>query len=538
MAPGFFSKLVKPQSGSRPERDNSLGLSQSRPHSPSPVRRGTDESARARARALSTPDPHRSHPSFTVTPPLPNASNVSLSPEPSVTVIPPSPRSHTSSIQTDSDIVVTPQNTEQEHSPRRKPPSLINLDQSMVSVTDADMPTPTPASSKTLGVKSSTRSLTPSSSTGNLRDRVRNVVSSRSSSRPRTNQTEPPIPTTPLQTMPHRAATVSTETQPTADFQTQPRMANGTDPIMFPGDSITGINEVQTSPTSSASMSQGRAFTIASSNPALPPESQFLSPVRDSDSVSISSTASGRKRRLWRRSSTSTPQASPKRKTTGLASAIVSSMSGSGGTSNSSTAVPSPPPASPPRRSNSKVKRSPALSGHHAAASQSSLDSNSLQLSPQTMRLRQDSLSARPLEHESGSASSADGHDAESEGDDSEDDELLAELNDGDIPVTGFAVASNKRNADFHELFRTIPEGDYLIEGVSSVLRLASHELLMHFQTTVVPCSARSSFKAAYISQRTTSVSMPISLVGSLTYVASRLIHNRAHPIVAHRPNL
>ena len=33
------------------------------------------------------------------------------------------------------------------------------------------------------------------------------------------------------------------------------------------------------------------------------------------------------------------------------------------------------------------------------------------------------------------------------------------------IPVTGFAVASHKRNADFHELFPTVPEGDYLIEG-------------------------------------------------------------------------
>lgn len=31
--------------------------------------------------------------------------------------------------------------------------------------------------------------------------------------------------------------------------------------------------------------------------------------------------------------------------------------------------------------------------------------------------------------------------------------------------VTGFAVASSRRNADFHELFRSIPEGDYLIEG-------------------------------------------------------------------------
>ena len=30
------------------------------------------------------------------------------------------------------------------------------------------------------------------------------------------------------------------------------------------------------------------------------------------------------------------------------------------------------------------------------------------------------------------------------------------ELGDDDIPVTGFAVASNKRNANFHELFPTI----------------------------------------------------------------------------------
>ena len=32
------------------------------------------------------------------------------------------------------------------------------------------------------------------------------------------------------------------------------------------------------------------------------------------------------------------------------------------------------------------------------------------------------------------------------------------ELGDDDIPVTGFAVASNKRNP-------TVPESDYLIEG-------------------------------------------------------------------------
>ena len=48
------------------------------------------------------------------------------------------------------------------------------------------------------------------------------------------------------------------------------------------------------------------------------------------------------------------------------------------------------------------------------------------------------------------------------------------ELGDDDIPVTGFAVASNKRNADFHELFPTVPEGDYLIEGGWFVLYVPS----------------------------------------------------------------
>lgn len=46
-----------------------------------------------------------------------------------------------------------------------------------------------------------------------------------------------------------------------------------------------------------------------------------------------------------------------------------------------------------------------------------------------------------------------------------------AMLDDDDIPVTGFAVASNKRNADFHELFPAVPEGDYLIEDYGCALQ-------------------------------------------------------------------
>lgn len=39
------------------------------------------------------------------------------------------------------------------------------------------------------------------------------------------------------------------------------------------------------------------------------------------------------------------------------------------------------------------------------------------------------------------------------------------DLDADDLPVTGFAVASNMRNQEFHKMFQGIPEGDYLIDG-------------------------------------------------------------------------
>lgn len=56
--------------------------------------------------------------------------------------------------------------------------------------------------------------------------------------------------------------------------------------------------------------------------------------------------------------------------------------------------------------------------------------------------------------------------DATMYGDDDDEDDSGSELDD-DLPVTGFAVASNRRNADFHAMFPTVDEGDYLIEGES-----------------------------------------------------------------------
>nr|OQO29678.1 hypothetical protein B0A51_02583 [Rachicladosporium sp. CCFEE 5018] len=43
--------------------------------------------------------------------------------------------------------------------------------------------------------------------------------------------------------------------------------------------------------------------------------------------------------------------------------------------------------------------------------------------------------------------------------------------------LTGFAVASSKRNKDFHQLFRSVPDDDYLIEDYSAALQ---KDILLH----------------------------------------------------------
>ena len=48
----------------------------------------------------------------------------------------------------------------------------------------------------------------------------------------------------------------------------------------------------------------------------------------------------------------------------------------------------------------------------------------------------------------------------------------LSSPQNGSTPkLTGFAVASKKRNRDFHQLFRSVPEDDYLIEDYSCALQ-------------------------------------------------------------------
>ncbi|PQE05982.1 GRAM domain-containing protein [Rutstroemia sp. NJR-2017a BBW] len=53
----------------------------------------------------------------------------------------------------------------------------------------------------------------------------------------------------------------------------------------------------------------------------------------------------------------------------------------------------------------------------------------------------------------------------------------IANPSQGTPKITGFAVASKKRNRDFHALFRSVPEDDYLIEDYSCALQ---REILAH----------------------------------------------------------
>ncbi|QRV80396.1 membrane protein [Ceratobasidium sp. AG-Ba] len=68
------------------------------------------------------------------------------------------------------------------------------------------------------------------------------------------------------------------------------------------------------------------------------------------------------------------------------------------------------------------------------------------------------SRGSRSRGHESSDSESYDSEDALSFGPD-------------EIPITGFAVASSKRNADFHELFPNVPDSDYLIEDYGCALQ-------------------------------------------------------------------
>ena len=196
------------------------------------------------------------------------------------------------------------------------------------------------------------------------------------------------------------------------------------------------------------------------------PSSALLSAPDSSDAASLYSVGSkSAKRKLFRRNSARegssssglsplppiTPSLasakSPKRKNTGLAHALAASGLAM---VNSTMATPQIAPVdimARPERSGSVTSN-----GVQSHRTRSSLDKA---LSP--ARSRQTSLSYNTSDY-SDRDSFVSGVENGSDDDD-------LDLDADDIPVTGFAVASARRNQEFHEMFPNVPEGDYLIDG-------------------------------------------------------------------------
>ncbi|EJC98764.1 uncharacterized protein FOMMEDRAFT_149108 [Fomitiporia mediterranea MF3/22] len=194
------------------------------------------------------------------------------------------------------------------------------------------------------------------------------------------------------------------------------------------------------SPTSDATPTTA-SFPAPSDSEILPPSTSTTSQAsslhpraRDSDAVSVSSAVSSNKKMPWRRGSAGSGK---KRKPTGLASAITASglaMANPGVAQSLASFAPQPSPRSQP---NSPPQNSATRSRGPSNASHARSISN-------------------PEENDQ----------FYSDLDSGSEDDL-----DDEIPVTGFAVASNKRNADFHEMFPSVPEGDYLIEDYGCALQ-------------------------------------------------------------------
>lgn len=178
----------------------------------------------------------------------------------------------------------------------------------------------------------------------------------------------------------------------------------------------------------------------------------------DADAVSVHSGVtdatggSNKKKKTWGKASNP--------KSMGLAGAIAASGLAMANPLVSQQRLPPGPP------SNSTAVASPQSRGA-ASSSQVHLSSSHAQSKnslPRSQRSPSPQRRSRTV-HEADEGVDSPVSDDE---DDSGSEEL--DLDDDDIPVTGFAVASYKRNMDFHTLFPAVPEGDYLIEGSTASL--------------------------------------------------------------------
>ncbi|KAK7695211.1 hypothetical protein QCA50_002401 [Cerrena zonata] len=219
------------------------------------------------------------------------------------------------------------------------------------------------------------------------------------------------------------------------------------------------------------------------------PSSSLLGLPDQSDAASVYSVGGTKKRRPWGRkekestvpalttsstfSSITSTSPKSKRKPT-AAGGLASALAASGLAMANPTAIMQPiivPEPSRTARSNSTISN-PKSGGHSVVSPSShkrrSSNDRASKTSPRASRSRQTSISYATSDvSDRVSFYSGDDDDMVSGSEDDSDDLDL----DADIPVTGFAVASARRNQEFHEMFGNIPEGDYLIEDYGCALQ-------------------------------------------------------------------
>ncbi|KAJ7477277.1 hypothetical protein B0H11DRAFT_1298637 [Mycena galericulata] len=466
MAPNFLSKLVNksPASGTG-TRDRSL----SSPSPPSPVSRSrTPSSVDHSSRNTSTFAASSTYSNGTANSNKSNAMYSSANP--SVTVIPPSPVINSSdvpalptskhTVQTNGQQIDGLPHTD-ETTPTGRPPVPVKP----VPVAPVAVPRPPTPKSSEKTPKSSPQMVT------NGLPPVRRQTSNKSlKQQPQQHAPAappvPPVPATAPVTSAHsRAATSPASSSGFTPDEEEPNILDSPEalrPTDFP----------QTSPASSSSHATGPSR-------------------RDTDVLSITSQGQKKKptSRPWRRSTPKKPM--------GLAGAIAASglaMANPGMTApHQSTLSPqvmntnenrsSPSLVTSPIQNPRKLTASPEMPPKHKRYATGV--NGKPQREKTTDHVRRRTTGSVASHGDAGEAyfpdehggyysgleeSSEDGSGSDSDGDSGSDLEDL-DLGEDDIPVTGFAVASNKRNADFHELFPGIPEGDYLIEDYGCALQ-------------------------------------------------------------------
>ncbi|TCD64740.1 hypothetical protein EIP91_003662 [Steccherinum ochraceum] len=515
MAPGFFSKLVK--NNDRYDRARTPSLS----------------ATSSRNASISIPVPTIAHPVVTTATPQDKRSiNSDTSSNPNVTVIPPSPIPSELSLSNQTQDAARAAtdapggDSTKKNSVRRK--HSLSLGSKPTSAPSPPSPseeddpsTPIPGRPNMAERSSTARPLSHASSTGDLKEAAKNASQSpsrsttvvsptnaksngtASESNLASSQLSPGPTLTTKSSRSKLAAKLGLETStPSLPIPSRheraatmpPEVSSPPVKVDPPSDNMSPIVESPTNMTHSHSLNDFHPKPSLSASATMPngfPSSSLLGLPDKSDTASIHSVNSTtKKRRPWRRSSVKeatspilspaspiTPGSgskSPKRKATGLAGAIAMS----------SMAMVNPGMNMPLVSPNESQSSTASTAGRHTrsgsttASVRTSTSNHRTRTSidhPRTPPSRGNRSRRTSMSYANSEMSDRDsfhsGMSGSSDGSDSEGGLHDLDLDADDIPVTGFAVASNMRNQEFHKMFQGIPEGDYLIEDYGCALQ-------------------------------------------------------------------